>query len=288
MTSRKDPEYITMSVLKQVMDTQEKAFKSAIKILIEDVKSEVKDIRKEIEELKLSVKLMSGKYDDVKEKIVKADNEINGVYAQIISINKEMNHGFEDLECKQEYLENQSRCNNFKITGVQQDDTEKTWDDTEMIVKKMIREKLGIEEDAKIGRAHRVGKKLKSRAQPALPRNDGSACLSSGSSRPIIAKIQSWKTKETILKVASKKRPKGIQFMGDFSQRTLERRASTIPEMLKEGKTAFMVMDKLIATVAVVLNVLKMMMMMTKYYLVTGYIENNLPGNSSYHIKQVI
>ena len=76
MTSIKEPEYITMSVLKQVMDTQDKAFKSAIKILIEDVKSEVKDIRKEIEELKLSVKFMSGKYDDVKEKIVKADNEI--------------------------------------------------------------------------------------------------------------------------------------------------------------------------------------------------------------------
>ena len=99
MTSRKEPEYITMSVLKQVIDTQEKVFnKSAIKILIEDVKSEVKDIRKEIEKLKLSVKFMSGKHDDVKEKIVKADNEINGVYAQIKSINKEMNDGFEDLE----------------------------------------------------------------------------------------------------------------------------------------------------------------------------------------------
>ena len=32
MTSRKEPEYITMSMLKQVVDTQEKAFKSAIKI----------------------------------------------------------------------------------------------------------------------------------------------------------------------------------------------------------------------------------------------------------------
>ena len=129
---------------------------------------------------------------------------------------------------------------------MQEDDTEKTWDDTEMIVQKMIREKLGIEEDVKIERAHCVGKKLKSRVSP---RQDGSASLSSGSSRPIIAKIQSWKTKETILKVARKKRPKGIQFMGDFSRRTLERRASKIPEMLearKKGKTAFMVMDKLI------------------------------------------
>ena len=87
--------------------------------------------------------------------------------------------------------------------------------------------------------------------------------------------------------------------MGDFSRRTLERRASKIPEMLgdrKEGKTAFMVMDKLIIydrppdpdkNRNAVLNFLKMMMM-TKNYLATGYIENNLPGNSSYHVKHDI
>ena len=38
-------------------------------------------------------------------------------------------------------------------------------DDTEMVVKKMIREKLGIEEDMKIERAHRVGKKFKASSQ---------------------------------------------------------------------------------------------------------------------------
>ena len=106
MSSGREPEYITMSALKHVKDTQEKDFNSAIKILIEDVKSEVKDIRKEIEEIKLSVRFMSGKYDDVNEKIVKADNEIIGVYAQIKSINKAMNDGFEDLKWKQEYFEN--------------------------------------------------------------------------------------------------------------------------------------------------------------------------------------
>ena len=53
-----------------------------------------------------------------------------------------MNDGLEDLEWKQEYFENQSCRNNIKITGVQEDDTEKTWDDTEMVVKKVIRESL--------------------------------------------------------------------------------------------------------------------------------------------------
>ena len=39
---------------------------------------------------------------------------------------------------------------------MQEDDTEKTWDDTEMNVKKMIREKLGIEEDVKTERERTV------------------------------------------------------------------------------------------------------------------------------------
>ena len=37
---------------------------------------------------------------------------------------------------------------------MQEDDTEKTWDDTEMVIKKMIREKLGIEGDVRMEREH--------------------------------------------------------------------------------------------------------------------------------------
>ena len=55
--------------------------------------------------------------------------------------------------------------------------------------------------------------------------------------------------KENILKTARKRKPKGIQCMGDFAKRTLDRRASMIPDMLearKQGKVAFLVMDQLI------------------------------------------
>ena len=51
---------------------------------------------------------------------------------------------------KHEYLENQSRRNNIKITGVVEEDDEKMWDDTEATVKKLIMEKLGINEDVEI------------------------------------------------------------------------------------------------------------------------------------------
>ena len=64
-----------------------------------------------------------------------------------------------------------------------------------------------------------------------------------------MAKIKSWKVKDTIMKAARKKKPKDTRFMDDFAKRTLERRASKIPEMLearKAGKTAFLIMDKLV------------------------------------------
>ena len=51
------------------------------------------------------------------------------------------------------------------------------------------------------------------------------------------------------MRVTRKKKPKVIQFMNDLARRTLDRRAEKIPEMLeyrKNGKTAFMIMDKLI------------------------------------------
>ena len=64
-----------------------------------------------------------------------------------------------------------------------------------------------------------------------------------------MAKIKSWKTKDTIMKATRKKKPKDTCFMDDFVKRTLERRASKIPEMLEAhnaGKTAFLIMDKLV------------------------------------------
>ena len=163
-----EKEFVTMPMLKEMLDLQQKSFKATIEVLVDGLKSEIKEIRKEQEELKLSVKFCSGKYEDSKKSLEKVDTEITAVYAQIKSINKELNEGFEDLEWKNEYLENQSRRNNIKITGVPEGEEEKTWDDTEAIVKNLISDKLGIEGEVEIERAHRVGKKQRNFPNAAM------------------------------------------------------------------------------------------------------------------------
>ena len=51
-----EKEFVTMSMLKEMLDLQQKSFKATIEVLVDGLKSEIKEIRKEQEELKLSIK----------------------------------------------------------------------------------------------------------------------------------------------------------------------------------------------------------------------------------------
>ena len=104
-----------------------------------------------------------------------------------------------------------------------------------------VKEKLELPDDLKIERAHRVGRKRNESEQRA----DGSTY----GLRPIVAKFLSWKQREQVLSVARNKRPKGVSFFPDLSQRSLQRRKDQIPELIqarKEGKIAYFKLDKLI------------------------------------------
>ena len=124
---------------------------------------------------------------------------------------------------------------------------EKTWDDTEQVVKKAIKEQLGTERDVFIEGAHGVGNKLDRHAPNHL--HVDSASCPTGSHANQSQHFRFWKEKENIIQEARRKRPKGVQFLNDFTRRTLDRRVEKIPEMLehrRKGKTAFMIMNKLV------------------------------------------
>ena len=143
----------------------------------------------------------------------------------------------EGLENKQEYAENQSRRNNLKLIGVPESGEEKTWDDTECIVKDLVKEKLGIQEELQIKRCHRVNHK------------PGSTGHDQNKPRHIVAKFVHWKQNEMIVKKAREKKPDGIFFYNDCSANTLARRQAQIPlldKMRKQGKVAYFIKDRLI------------------------------------------
>ena len=98
-----------------------------------------------------------------------------------------------------------------------------------------------MDESVEIEKAHRIRK-------PRRPNSVGKDGRPLGP-RAVVAKLYNWKQKERILTAAGKKKPEGLMFVQDFSQRILDRRAEQKDDLKKareDGKIAYFVMDRLI------------------------------------------
>ena len=61
-------DFVSLATLKEILDIQDKAYKFAIKMFVDDTEPEVKDIKNEVEELKQSVNFVSANHDDTNKK----------------------------------------------------------------------------------------------------------------------------------------------------------------------------------------------------------------------------
>eukprot|EP00112_Aurelia_sp_Birch-Aquarium-sp1_P003221 Seg1359.13 transcript_id=Seg1359.13/GoldUCD/mRNA.D3Y31 product="hypothetical protein" protein_id=Seg1359.13/GoldUCD/D3Y31 len=198
---------VTLPILKEMLDMQRASFQ----ILVDDVKSEIKSLKKDFE-FETSISFVSNVNDSLTENIEEMENKICKVNKSVAMLGEDTQDGLDMMADQQEYLENQSRRNNVKISGVPESETEINWDETEKLVKSLIKTELGIEEEFEIERAHRAGRHEKPRG------NQPWGASSSQANRPprprnIVAKFTSWKAKEKVVKKAREVRPKSIRFL---------------------------------------------------------------------------
>lgn len=234
-------EYVNMNIIQSLLEVQANAFKASFRVLFEELKEEIKTVRKDVVELQTSLSFSQGQLDT---SLSRLDNIDNKVRCHERNLN-DVNGNLDGIDSELEYMENQNRRNNVKIIGVPENKTtEKSWDDTEKMVKQLIKDKLEIQEDVEIERCHRINHKNKGNGA-------GNRRNQSGGEQPrnIVAKFSSWKVKENILKKARAIRPANLKFVADFSQRTLDKRAAQVPDLLQaraNGKIAYFIMDRLI------------------------------------------
>ena len=223
-----------MDVVKTLLQSQAEAFKASFVLLIQDVKDEMKPIWNDINDLKASLQFSQAKLDEAEKSMAKID-QIVCAHGDILN---SMNEFADSTEDQLEYLENQSRRCNVRIIGLPEDkQQEKTWDDTEHVVKKALKETLKLEKNIDIKRCHGVNH----RQQSGSSHNN--------EPRPIVAKIASWKDKEIILMKAREFKPKGVKFVPDLSSRTIQKRKEKVPDPLaarKAGNIAYFILDRLV------------------------------------------
>lgn len=228
--------------VKELLAVQDRCYRNMVQMFVDGFNSELKSLKQEVNDLKLSLQFSQKELDEAKSKIgsLEANTNINS------SSIDQVNCGLIDLDAKTDYLENQSRRNNVVIYGIPEEVGE-TWNSCENKVKHEIAEKLEIKDELLIERAHRVGVKGRDQKRPRINGNGGRR--QNDQPRPIVAKFLNWKQKSTVVRAAQKKRPKGVMFKDDLSEKVLEKRSQLIPRMLearKKGKIAYLVMDKLI------------------------------------------
>ena len=134
-----------------------------------------------------SVQYDSASVDEGNKKLEDIDNRVEEIKLYKIS---------EDFVTKAKKkladLEDCSRRNNLHFDGFQEE-TNETWEESESIITDFVKEKLGIEEDILIERAHRTGK---------IQRNDGTR----NRKRTIVVKFLNFKGKSRILHVYREKK----------------------------------------------------------------------------------
>ena len=232
-------EFITIAMCKELLAVQQTSYAKMIEVLTADLRNEIRFIKNDINDLKASAQFQSNTIDSYNVKIDCIEKELKLIKDHLGNSDVDLIN----LEDKVEYLENGSRRNNIRIVGVPEaPQFKESWEESEQIVKDKINTLLGISEDLQIERAHRVGK-----PKAFFTRPDGSKVKARP--RPIVAKFQSWKQKESVLREARAKKPDGIKFVPDLSQRTLDKRERLVPQLLdarRHGKIAYFVLDKLV------------------------------------------
>ena len=126
-----------------------------------------------------------------------------------------------------EYLENQSRRNNIRVSGIP-DFSGEAWNDSENIVKEAIKSSLGLW--LEIEWAHRVHKRNKLTAVGGK-------------------QVKDWKQRELVIREVRKVKPKGLDIAEDLTRSTVRKREEQIEAMKKArdaGKRAYFIQDRLI------------------------------------------
>ncbi|KAK4313381.1 hypothetical protein Pmani_015276 [Petrolisthes manimaculis] len=105
-----------------------------------------------------------------------------------------------ELERRTNYQEDYNRRNNLRFTGIQEQPSGESWEETAQIVTKLLEDKLQVP-TMKLNRAHRTGQ-----ANPSRQKN-------------IVARFEKYGDRETVLRNARKLKGTGIYIKKRTSQR---------------------------------------------------------------------
>ena len=221
-TSLGDEEVVTMATVRSLLAVQESMLKTLFESVVNGINARMDDLES-VSDIKASLEFSQTEIEDLKPlrpKLKEAEENLIRVHNSV------------------EYLENQSRRNNIRVSGIPECPGE-TWNDSENKVKEAIKSSHGLE--IEIERAHRVDKRKKVGGKQSKEEKE--------KPRTIVCKLKDWKQRESVIREARKVKPKGFYIAEALARSTLRKREEQIEAMKKArdaGKRAYFILDRLI------------------------------------------
>ena len=106
ITNAMSQSFVTLEVVRELLQMQERSYQAAIKLLITDVRSEMKDIKNEVEEFKDSLEFTQREVNDNQDRVMDMETRLEGLKVRLDRIDT-----FEKVEDDVEYIENRLRTN---------------------------------------------------------------------------------------------------------------------------------------------------------------------------------
>ena len=222
-TSLDDEEVVTMATVRSLLAVHESMLKTLFESVVNGINARMDDLEKSVSDIKASLEFSQTEIEDLKPlrpKLKEAEENLIRVHNSV------------------EYLENQSRRNNIRVSGIPESPGE-TWNHSENEVKEAIKSSLGLE--IEIEWAHRVDKRKKVGGKQSMEEKE--------KPRTIVCKLKDWKQRESVIREARKVKPKGFHIAEDLARSTLRKREEKIEAMKKArdaGKRAYFILDRLI------------------------------------------
>ncbi|KAK4324876.1 hypothetical protein Pmani_004526 [Petrolisthes manimaculis] len=215
-----------INAVKVLLEAQERTIRSAMELVIDQLKERIKIAEGTVSDLIKSVEFSQAEILDLKKDISELRNSdsdkqtvINDLQSRIVVLK----------QC-QNYQEDYNRRNNLRITGLLEEKGKETWEQTLTSVAKIFKDKLELP-PVDIIRAHRTGPSLSSRP------------------RAVIVRLEKLNEREAVIRNAKKLKGTGIYINEDLCPASLEIKNKQLPLMKKakeEGKIAFFRHTKLI------------------------------------------
>ncbi|KAL7383189.1 hypothetical protein ABVT39_006110 [Epinephelus coioides] len=211
-----------------LLQQQQEIFKGFVKVIMDSTNSRLDAITKEVQDLKSSIQYTQKDVDELKTTQAKQSEHCNTTQIDIIKLCENL----KVIIDKQEYLEGQSRRNNIVIDGIPEAPVE-SWVDSKEKVKDIIKQKLQLQREIEVERAHRTGKPIADRDRP----------------RSIVVKFLRFKDKAAVMQRAKNLKGTKIFINEDYTDAVRLKRKELMPKLKaarERGDIAYLRHDRLI------------------------------------------